>query len=116
MSDLIFVGGDIEAYPYRLLGIKTVTPPEDPGDKSWLEKLFPVKGCVVLVSEEAMLTRPGDFGDLFEKLDPSSAMTIIPAPFLEESEHLRFIRLLTTRALGVDTWTARKDVNMGVIK
>lgn len=113
MSNIIFIGDNIETYPFNLIGLETFVPPEDIEDLSWIEHLSQGRYSVIFISERTFRSRPDAMRSLNRKLRPGTAMTCIPDPVSPESEHLHFVRLKTVRALGVDNWTGDRDFSAG---
>ncbi len=113
MGNILFIGEETESYPYRLLGLETLVPPGDWEDLSWVDTAARGEHAVVLVAEGTLRRRGEAVALLLERLGKRAALTVVPDLARERSEHLRFIRRATVRALGVDTWTADEDMRTG---
>jgi vacuolar-type H+-ATPase subunit F/Vma7 len=109
MPEILFIGDEPETFSYRLLGLRTFTPAGPPDDRAWVERIAGGGYGVILVAEETARARSGAIEALRRAIDARSSLTIVPVPGQEPSEHLRFLRTETGRALGVDTWNADGD-------
>jgi hypothetical protein len=113
MPEALFIGGELESYPFRLAGIATLVPAGEPDDPAWLAAALEGSHTLLFVSESVLLRGAAAVRELQSRLPAGAALTIVPDPTSSRSDHLRFMRLQTMRALGVDTWTADSDVNAG---
>ncbi len=113
MSKALFIGEESETYPFRLAGVETLVPDGEPQDPAWVGRVYREEHSLLFVSEAVLRHRPAAVSGLLASLPPATALTIVPEPSAGRSDHLRFLRLQTMRALGVDTWTADIDVNAG---
>lgn len=111
MYKLLYVGEGAEIHPFKLLGVETLQPPQEESEEAWIEKVAAGGYGVILVSEEAVRSRPAVVEELTRRIAPDAVLSVVPDPARPRSEHLRFLRHATVRALGVDTWTAQSDVS-----